>query len=205
MDVTVTISEAEAGVTFYYIAATNGLTRVFPDILGIPNFPTFSVVYMASKTMSFDISIMKGTELIDDSQVSFTMTVIGMLILFIGVISIRALDLKPICGMIQFRFMLQMLQFNSGILRRFQFHTDSIPIIIILYILYMYTYIIYNYIYMIITIYVYTCIGSYNVYSSSIYISPSRRRALGAVSKNNYVENRKTVLWFQSVHEMKQV
>ena len=89
MNITVSISEADAGVTFYYIAATNGLTRVFPDIFGIPNFFTFSVVYMASQTSTFDISIQKDTEIIDGSQVSFTITVIGMLIIIInGVISI---------------------------------------------------------------------------------------------------------------------
>ena len=86
MNVTVTISEAEGGVTFYYIAATDGDTRILPDFSGSINFDTFSVVYMGSKTMSFDISILKGTELIDGSRVSFTITVIGMLI--IGVISI---------------------------------------------------------------------------------------------------------------------
>ena len=88
MNVTVTISEAEAGVTFYYIAATNGLTRVFPDISGTLNLATFSVVYMESQTSTFDISILRGTEVIDGSQVSFTITVIGMLILFMGVVSI---------------------------------------------------------------------------------------------------------------------
>ena len=84
MDVTVTISEALAGVTFYYIAATNGVTRVFPDFFGDPDFSTFSVVHKASQTRTFDISIMKGTELIDGSQVSFTITVIGMLIIING-------------------------------------------------------------------------------------------------------------------------
>ena len=80
MNVTVTISEAEAGMTFYYIAATNGVTRIFPDILGVPTFATFSVVYTASQTSTFDISIQKDTEIIDGSQVSFTIIVIGMLI-----------------------------------------------------------------------------------------------------------------------------
>ena len=94
MNVTVTISEAEAGVTFYYIAATDGNTRILPDFSGSINFATFSVVYTGSKTSTFDISILRGIELIDGSQVSFTMTVIGMLILFIGVVSIRALDWK---------------------------------------------------------------------------------------------------------------
>ena len=88
MDVTVTISEAGAGVTFYYIAATNGLTRVFPDFFGVINLATFSVVYMASQTSALAIIILRNGNVIDDSQVSFTMTVIGMLILLMGVVSI---------------------------------------------------------------------------------------------------------------------
>ena len=88
MNITVTISEALAGVTFYYIAATDGDTRILPDFSGSINFDTFSVVHMASQTSTFDISILKGTELIDGSQVSFTITVIGMLIIINGVISI---------------------------------------------------------------------------------------------------------------------
>ena len=63
MNVTVTISEAEAGVTFYYIAATNGVTRVFPNILGVPTFATFSVEYTVSQTSTFDISILRGSEI----------------------------------------------------------------------------------------------------------------------------------------------
>ena len=80
MDVTVTISEAEAGVTFYYIAATNGVTRVFPDISGTPTFATFSVVYTPSQTSNFDISIQRGTQVLDFSRVNFTLTVIGIYI-----------------------------------------------------------------------------------------------------------------------------
>ena len=128
MNVTVTVSEAEAGVTFYYIAATDGNTRILPDFSGSINFDTFSVVYTGSKTMSLAIRILKGDDGVDDSRVSFTITVIGMLILLMGVVSIRALELKPRCGMIQFRFTLLMLQFNSSKLKRFQFHSDSIPI-----------------------------------------------------------------------------
>ena len=100
MNVTVTMSEAEAedGVTFYYIAATNGLTRLVPDVSGVANSATFSVVYKESQTSTFDISILKGTELIVGSQVFFTMTVIGMLILLMGVISIRALATNCNCN-----------------------------------------------------------------------------------------------------------
>ena len=86
MNVTVTVSEAEAGVTFYYIAATDGLTRVFSDFFGDPDFPTFSVVHKASQTRTFDISILNGTELIDGSQVNFTLTVIGMLMCMVSII-----------------------------------------------------------------------------------------------------------------------
>ena len=88
MNVTVTISEALAGVTFYYIAATDGNTRILPDFFGSVNFDTFSVVYMGSKTSTFAMGILRGTEIVDGSQVSFTMTVIGMLILLMGVVSI---------------------------------------------------------------------------------------------------------------------
>ena len=95
MDVTVTMSEALAGVTFYYIAATDGNTRIFPMSVGIINLATFSVVHMASQTRIFAISIQRSTQVLDSSQVNLTLTVIGMLILLMGVVSIRALELKP--------------------------------------------------------------------------------------------------------------
>ena len=98
MNVTVTISEAEAGVTFYYIAATNGLTQIVISFSGTQSIPTFSVTFMASETSALSMSILRnGDEIVDDSQVFFTMTVIGtyMLILLMGVVNIRALDFKP--------------------------------------------------------------------------------------------------------------
>ena len=95
MDVTVTFSEADAGVTFYYIAATNGMTQIFPNVSGGLNFDTFSVVFEASETSAFAISILRNGNVIGGSRVSFTMTVIGMIALLMGVVSIRALDLKP--------------------------------------------------------------------------------------------------------------
>ena len=102
MDVTVTVSEAEAGVTFYYIAATNGMTQIVISFSGAQSIPTFSVVFMASETSSLSMSILRnGDEIVDDSQVSFIMTVIGTYMynvyvnIIICVVSIRALDFKP--------------------------------------------------------------------------------------------------------------
>ena len=99
MDVTVTVSEAEAGVTFYYIAATNGDTRIFTEVSGVPNFVTFSVVHTASKTMTFDISINNGNIPIVGSEVSFTVIVIGMLILLMGVVSIIITSKLPMIAL----------------------------------------------------------------------------------------------------------
>ena len=91
MNVTATVSEAKAGVRFYYIAATDGDTRVFPDFVGDPDNPTFSVVYEASQTSTFAIGIQEDGVLRPGSQVSFTLTVIGMFIVLMYVVSIRAL------------------------------------------------------------------------------------------------------------------
>ena len=78
MDVTVTFSEADAGVTFYYIAATNGMTQIIFSFSGTQNIPTFSVMFMASETSALSMRILRNEdEIVEGSQVFFTMTVIG--------------------------------------------------------------------------------------------------------------------------------
>ena len=78
MNVTVTVSEAKDGVTFYYIAATNGMTQIIFSFSGTQNIPTFSVMFMASETSALSMRILRNEdEIVEGSQVFFTMTVIG--------------------------------------------------------------------------------------------------------------------------------